>query len=282
MALERETTRRAVGFGILIAAFGVSFLAYGRMLTQRQNRRLVLEVADKTQALREQNGELARAYEAVEQASVTDPLTGLANRRFLTRHIDVDVGRAVRLWSDSEGTTPEEADLVFFILDLDHFKAINDQHGHAGGDAVLVQISQILERAFRDADIKVRWGGEEFLVVARFVDRNQASAMAERLRDAVASHPFRLSEEKVIRCTCSIGFAAFPLCTAKPRETGWETVVELADEGLYLAKASGRDGWAGYVSATEPPPAGPVFEWVKNAVAARALVRVQGGGLIET
>ncbi|MEO1573825.1 MAG: tetratricopeptide repeat-containing diguanylate cyclase [Pseudomonadota bacterium] len=276
MALERETTRRAIGFGLLIAAFGASFLAYGRIMTQRQNRLLVQEVAQKTQALREQHDELARAYDAVEQASVTDPLTGLANRRFLERHIDADVGRAIRMWSDDADATPAEADLVFFLVDLDYFKAINDQHGHAAGDAVLVQVSQLLGTVFRDADIKARWGGEEFLVIARFVTRDQASIIAERLREALAAHAFGLSDGQSIHCTCSIGFAAFPLCRARPGAVAWETVVELADEALYLAKASGRNGWAGYLSAAQPPPEGPVFEWVNDAIRQNTLVRVQG------
>ncbi|MEO0975279.1 MAG: tetratricopeptide repeat-containing diguanylate cyclase, partial [Pseudomonadota bacterium] len=167
LALEREQSRRLAGLSALLGLFVVAFLAYGRLNSHRQNRRLEREVATQTRTVVESHERLQQAYAAVDQASLTDPLTGLANRRFLDRHLGRDTHQA----SDAHSK-----DLVFFLVDLDHFKRINDRYGHAAGDTVLVAVSRLLEREFRASDYLVRWGGEEFLVVARFIDRREAPA----------------------------------------------------------------------------------------------------------
>jgi diguanylate cyclase (GGDEF)-like protein len=142
------------------------------------------------------------------------------------------------------------ADIVFFLLDIDHFKQVNDQYGHAAGDAVLVQMRQRLQEAFRQADYLVRWGGEEFLIVARATSRAQAPELAERVRAAVANTPFVLGDGTRLHKTCSVGFAAFPLATAWPTALEWPAVVDVADQALYAVKHNGRNGWLGAVEAT--------------------------------
>jgi diguanylate cyclase (GGDEF)-like protein len=165
---------------------------------------------------------------------------------------------------------------VFLLLDLDHFKSVNDTHGHAAGDAVLIQTAAVLRATFRAADYVVRWGGEEFLVVARFVDRREAPELAEKLRAAVASHGFRLADGTLLRRTCSIGFAAFPFSVSQPRAVGWEEVVDAADRGLYAAKRSGRNGWVG-IEAGEAGDAEIAIRRLKEdpeAAVARREIRV--------
>jgi diguanylate cyclase (GGDEF)-like protein len=162
--------------------------------------------------------------------SITDPLTGLRNRRFLMQRIDEDVALARR----------QKTDLIFFLVDIDHFKAVNDELGHSAGDRVLAQMRERLEEVFRSTDYVLRWGGEEFLAVTRGSSRSDAPEIAERLRATIAAKPFVLDGGQLLPKTASIGFAAFPFSALT-----WMQVVELADQALYLAKKGGRNTWFG-------------------------------------
>jgi diguanylate cyclase (GGDEF)-like protein len=210
-----------------------------------------LRTLSATQAqLLEKNLELEQAYQALEEVSLTDQLTGLRNRRFFLQHVDADVAMSLRRYDDllrqgsGESETAPAKDLVFFMVDLDHFKQVNDRHGHAGGDAVLIQMQERLREVFRESDYMIRWGGEEFLVLARATHRDEAKVVAERIRHAVADREFVLPDGVRLHKTCSIGFACFPFLPSAPRLLNWSEVVELADQGLYLAKRSGRNAWA--------------------------------------
>jgi diguanylate cyclase (GGDEF)-like protein len=233
----------------VLAALALAALAYGayRLRVRRleaRGRALERLVGERTVSLAAANRDLAAAYARIEQASLTDPLTQLRNRRFLEQGIAADLELAVRRHEDGEGAAADGS-LIFLLLDLDHFKSVNDTHGHAAGDAVLVQTAELLLAACRASDHVVRWGGEEFLVVARFGDRRDAPALAEKLRAAIAGHPFRLADGTVLRRTGSLGFASFPFAPRLPRAVGWQEVVAVADLGLYAAKHSGRDAWVG-------------------------------------
>ena len=207
--------------------------------------------------LQGKNLELEQAYKALEDVSLTDQLTGLRNRRFFLQHVDGDVGMSLRSYDAPLRCAPSERDqvpgkdLVFFMVDLDHFKEVNDRHGHAAGDAVLVQMQERLREVFRESDYLIRWGGEEFLVLARATRRDDAKVVAERIRNAVARRPFLLPDGLALTKTCSIGFACFPFVPAEPRLLGWSDVVELADQALYVVKRSGRNAWAGIYSTDE-------------------------------
>jgi diguanylate cyclase (GGDEF)-like protein len=210
-----------------------------------------LRTLNETQAqLLEKNVELEQAYRALEQVSLTDQLTGLRNRRYFLQHVEADVAMSLRHYDNSQHLPDSEAagpnkDLVFFMVDLDHFKQVNDRYGHAAGDAVLVQMQERLREVFRESDYLIRWGGEEFLALARATHRDDARLVAERIRAAVADRPFVLPDGVRLQKTCSVGFACFPFLPAQPRLLNWSQVVELADQGLYLAKNRGRNGWAG-------------------------------------
>jgi diguanylate cyclase (GGDEF)-like protein len=182
--------------------------------------------------------ELRDAYARIEEASLTDALTGLRNRRFIQQTVDTDAADVRRLHADGEGPSGR-ADLLFLLLDLDHFKQVNDVHGHAAGDAVLAQVANILRGLFRTGDHVARWGGEEFLVVARFTDRTRGPELAEKIRAAVEAHVFRLPDGTELRKTCSIGFAAYP--NADPGS--WQAAIGVADAALYRAKREGRNRW---------------------------------------
>jgi diguanylate cyclase (GGDEF)-like protein len=236
--------------------------AYGAIALD--NARAYQQVAATQAQLLEKNLELEQAYKALEEVSLTDQLTGLRNRRFFLQNVDADVAMSLRGYETgihrelTECDLQAQNDLVFFMVDLDHFKEVNDRYGHAAGDSILVQMQERLREVFRESDYVIRWGGEEFLVLARATHRDDAAGVAERMRRAVAERDFELPDGGRLSRTCSIGFACFPFLPEQPRLLSWSQVVELADQGLYVAKRSGRNAWAALYS-TESTRAEGVF-----------------------
>jgi diguanylate cyclase (GGDEF)-like protein len=207
---------------------------------RRRSARLERTVAERTAALE-------TAYRRIEQASLTDPLTQLHNRRYLEQAIQADFELATRRMYE---TPPlDDADLILFMLDLDHFKSVNDHYGHAAGDAVLVQTAEVLKRCLRASDHVVRWGGEEFLLVARFVNRREGPMLAEKIRAAIAAHAFQLPCGTVLHKTTSIGFACYPFAPGQPTPATLDTLQRMADTALYAAKRGWRDAWVGVAPA---------------------------------
>lgn len=184
--------------------------------------------------------DLLKAKRRLEDASFTDALTGVRNRRFLLDFIDGEVKSV--LSHDSE---LGNHNLLFLMIDIDHFKQVNDTYGHPVGDAVLVQFSNLMSAACRKSDTLVRWGGEEFLVVCRDSDDTYPAKLAERLRSQVAENEFDIGEGRVLKCSCSIGFAGFPFYPPFPGYFGWSQIIDMADQALYIAKKSGRNAWVG-------------------------------------
>lgn len=224
-----------------------------RVLEERVRERTA-ELEALSAALQEKSRALEEKSLALEDLSLSDPLTGLRNRRFLAQHIEADVAMTLRrheAQARQGGVLPEDADLVFFLIDIDHFKDINDRFGHAAGDRLLRQMRDRLRQVFRDTDYLVRWGGEEFLIVARGSPRSHAPELAERMRALVAEKPFVLDADGlVLHKTCSIGFACFPLSPQHPRALDWNRTVDVADAMLYAVKRGGRDGWMGVLQAS--------------------------------
>ncbi len=183
--------------------------------------------------------ELKRANRVLQESSTTDPLTGIRNRRFLMSSIQGDVAQCLRNYAENENVS--ERDLIFYVIDLDNFKKVNDQHGHDAGDRVLIEASRRIGSAIRNSDLLVRWGGEEFLVVSRFTDRRQAAILAERVLDALRLKPFAVGGDEVVHQTCSIGWAAFPWIEEDAGAVGYDDVLKYADRGLYRAKKAGKN-----------------------------------------
>jgi len=209
---------------------------------------IALDNANAHRDLQETQKKLRQALLELEDASLTDPLTGLRNRRFLAQNIEADVALSVRSYQEcaADGIAQsKDGDLLMFLVDLDHFKQVNDKYGHAAGDAILVQIKQRLQQVFRDSDYLIRWGGEEFLIVARNTSRERAEELAERVRTVVAAESFDLEGGVSLYQTCSIGFACYPFVTEQPKAIGWQDVIDIADIALYIVKYAGRNGWAG-------------------------------------
>ena len=248
-----------------------------RLLRHRQ-RDLEHKVRQRTAELEALHRTLEQKSAELQMSSVTDPLTGLHNRRFLSDHIEQDLAASLRRRQETlaAGGQPLDTDNVFLLLDIDAFKRINDRHGHAAGDAVLVQFGARLRSVLRESDYLVRWGGEEFLAVARDTDRVRAEELAERMRAVVAATPFRLDDGHELAVTCSIGFACLPFEPDRPMARSWQQVVNLADRGLYAAKRAGRDAWVGVHAATTGPAVGPRADAGLRVSSNRALDDVAG------
>ena len=166
--------------------------------------------------LRARNAELDRV-------SRIDMLTNIYNRRHLDEHLRAVISAARR----------HDRTVGVLIVDIDHFKNVNDEHGHLAGDAVLREVAARLQQAMRTEDALGRWGGEEFLAVLTDTPPEGVRVMAERLRQVVAAAPFTLDDGSQIRVTVSVGHT-------NGREDA-EVLVHRADDALYVAKAEGRN-----------------------------------------
>ena len=221
-----------------------------RMRRLRQRRaELERAVAERTRELAASREELERKNDELAHLSLTDPLTGLKNRRYAWEFLAQEVARVNREWNNATHGTQPEGRLVFFLMDVDLFKSINDLHGHEIGDRILIEAAERVREATRISDVAVRWGGEEFLVVARDLPPSEWSAFATRLRNAIAKPSYLPSAEiGTVGCTASLGYAAYPFHPTL--ELGWQQVLRLADLALYAVKQCGRDADLG----VEPGP----------------------------
>ena len=232
-----------VGSGIAAAAFLLLALRLGKVA--RANRRLEAQAESLARELEKTSRTLREALMAIENENFTDPLTDLHNRRYLSAVIQADVAKVLQAYRDPGSGAPESRDLVFLMVDLDHFSLVNEYHGSAAGDQMLVAVARTLRRIFHESDAVIRWGGEEFLVVVRDATRSRASEMAERIRRAMADERLETPKGEILQWTCSVGFAVFPFQAEDHSWMGWDRVVEVSGACLAVAKKSGRNAWVG-------------------------------------
>ncbi|MFH2060096.1 MAG: GGDEF domain-containing protein [Pseudomonadota bacterium] len=225
----------------------ISAISKAKILELLQAEKEKTERALKTTQAANKNLEIAR--KELEEMSLTDPLTKLRNRRFLSTFIHREISKTNRKYNKRHTTSVSKKlndnDLVFFMLDIDHFKWVNDTFGHNSGDRVLEQIGQLLIQTCRESDILVRWGGEEFLIVYLNSNFDYAPILAERIRITLQNHLFELGSNQTIKRTCSMGFACYPFIPSDPRALDYEQVISIADRCLYISKMSGRNAWVG-------------------------------------
>jgi diguanylate cyclase (GGDEF)-like protein len=206
-------TQGALDAGSAIAAFYVvAAIALRLFMTSREREQIAVALEA---SLHEQ-----------ERIANTDELTGLRNRRFADRRLQE------RSADDRDGT-PE---LGVLVLDLDHFKEINDSHGHPVGDEVLRLTAARLAAASRPGDVVARYGGEEFLVILRDLPRDGLLSVAERFRASIAEAPFEAGADNPILVTTSVGAASMPVDAATMTD-----LLRIADRALYTAKSMGRN-----------------------------------------
>jgi diguanylate cyclase (GGDEF)-like protein len=188
--------------------------------------------------VRRANAHLKRTNIELKHQSSRDPLTGLYNRRYFLDAMHEEKTRALARADGTEAEAPADCGALF-LIDIDHFKHVNDAHGHGVGDQVLVMIAAQLREILRETDMIVRWGGEEFLAWLPDLKRSRLNEVAARLLAGIAARPL-LHQGAVIPVTVSIGYAPFPM--AGPGNTlGWERLLHLVDMALYMAKSHGRN-----------------------------------------
>lgn len=225
-------------------------LLFIRLRTARLNKRqLYLEeqVRLRTLTLEKTTKALEEKSAALAKASVTDPLTGINNRRFLDRNMPTEIPLTHRRYHGlaEDKLSIAGADLIFFLIDIDHFKKVNDQYGHQAGDLVLIEFTHRLKQLARESDYLVRWGGEEFLFVVRATSRELAAKLAQRICEQVEQEPFVINKNTELTLTCSVGFVPFPFCGHNPAAMTWLECIDIADKALYTAKYAGRNAWVG-------------------------------------
>ena len=181
----------------------------------------------RTQIRRHRYGlELRQSVTNTLALAVTDELTGLYNRRYFDRHLAVMLHKAQN----------QDRDMALMILDIDHFKAVNDTYGHDVGDAVLREFAGRLRRNIRGVDLACRFGGEEFVVLMPDTDFRQAELVAERVRQSIAERAFEVNAGRPLSVTVSAGAALNESAADTP-----ETLIKRADVALYRAKREGRN-----------------------------------------
>jgi diguanylate cyclase (GGDEF)-like protein len=227
--MQVSATEPAVRF-LPVALIGVPLVSGGRVeavLIEVRSAQMPFGAAERERLMALAPVAAAALQSAQEAAaaieeSLVDPLTGVGNRR----RMDAELGEVLA----EAGRRPTS----LIMVDLDHFKAVNDAHGHPAGDALLQGVAGILRDTVRPGDGVYRYGGEEFVVVLPRTEEEAAADVAERLRAAIATREFEVGEAKSLRATASFGLAA----TTSNDPSG---LIARADAALYRAKESGRD-----------------------------------------
>jgi two-component system cell cycle response regulator len=207
-------TYKRVPLGVIVPATATAFTADQRSLIDLFLQGLGLALNN------------AVAHDRLQHLAALDPLTGIYNRRFGLGRLHEEFGRAVRI----------AAPLGVLMLDIDHFKAVNDTYGHLVGDKVLKSVCAIVRSSLREGDVLLRYGGEELLAVMPAASTEDLRHMGERLRRTVEDSSVS-DGQRTVRVTLSAGGAAYPNQTVEHEEG----LTRLADEALYQAKESGRN-----------------------------------------
>lgn len=172
--------------------------------------------------------ENARLQEHIKQVGLRDPLTGVNNRRFFDQRIEEEINRAQR----------NKTSLSCLFIDLDHFKRINDKHGHQAGDLVLKHTAHILDDSMRTSDVLARYGGEEFVCLLADTSSDDAKDFAERIREKIADTDFHVTSSTTLNITLSVGLATLDTNSGVHNS---KQLIHAADQAVYAAKVSGRN-----------------------------------------
>lgn len=195
-------------------------------------------------AARKANSKLKVANKQLEFHSLRDPLTALLNRRAIQEKM------AKRSPTERRATNNAYPDALI-LLDVDYFKRINDNLGHAAGDAVLKVLSERLLRASRATDMVVRWGGEEFLIFLNNMDPEKLPELTERVLTIIAETPIEF-EGQIIPVSATAGFISLPFADVSETELNWEKALQIADMALYIGKVHGRNRAYGITGLKAP------------------------------
>ncbi len=238
---------------------------------QRDREAAIIALLESRRVLEERNIEIEARKQQLEQLNrelsvsvVTDTLTGLHNRRFLRSFLERPQVEILTRSAGIERRRVRDQGLTFFLLDLDHFKRINDEFGHDSGDAVLIEVAQRLRQFIRNGDAILRWGGEEFLLVAKDADNQTATKLARRMLKVISCDPIRIGHGKTVVITASIGFAPMPFPAPFGARFSVDQVIGLADAAAYLSKHAGRACAHGVMPILGAAPLDPINEAIAS------------------
>ncbi len=230
------TTEAMLAALLLLAGVAALSIRQGRV-RKRLNQALALKNAE----IETQHRDLVRLNDTISQQNEEDALTGLRNRRFGQAWLERLASAHLQARRQGNPLMPA----LVMLLDIDHFKQVNDRHGHEAGDHALMHVAEILRDCSRQSDILVRWGGEEFLWVCPGTPISEAEHLFARVRERLRQTPLVLRGER-LHLTLSMGFSLFPLW---PGTTGdWAFCLRMADTALYRSKTAGRDRWTGLIA----------------------------------
>ena len=216
--------------------------------------------------VRNANQQLRQANDQLAYNSLHDPLTGLLNRRSLHEFMQKRTEQGERRQLPTASTDG------FILLDIDYFKHINDHHGHAAGDAVLIEIGQRLKQLTRQGDMVLRWGGEEFLIVLRNLNQTALTNFTNRALQVIGSTPVPYQNSS-IPVTASAGFLTLPFAGVDESQLNWEKALKLADMALYMGKVHGRNRGYGLVALHRP------YDELKNQLETDLSLPIEQGQL---
>ena len=226
--VDEDAHERAESERIHVREITFGSMVMGRLAVMGPDAPFDHGVGDLVGLLGRELGGAVRMTTLVEQANrlaTTDPLTGLMNRRAFSNTLTAEAARAERCG----------ASLSVLLLDIDHFKSINDRYGHPTGDAVIAQLGESIAAVVRPYDSIARWGGEEFVVLLPNADSDNAAIVAERIRQQIERLSVTAVSGEIVRFTASVGVAT------RVRHESHEALIERADQAMYLAKTSGRN-----------------------------------------
>ena len=201
-------------------------IAEGPAALREEERSLLLNVAHQVSVLLENR--------SLQQSTRVDPLTRLFNRGYMIDRLKEEITRTSRTGRP----------FTFLMLDVDHFKSINDTYGHPAGDEILYSLAAYLKRSCRASDAICRYGGEEIGMILADTAAEGAKVFAENIRQGIAALPFAAPDRDPIRITASLGFAQYD----GARDLNPEEIIKRADEALYVAKNEGRNRWRAFES----------------------------------
>lgn len=231
--LESKTAfDEKIQYLLILLLFGLFIILFLMVKSWRYRGQVNRVLIDKNQRIHKQHQKLTKLNTQLKTQSEIDTLTGLKNRRYITQMI---VEESVR-------NKTSQNHWALIIIDIDDFKQINDEFGHQAGDEVLVRFSQCLQKTKGKKDVVARWGGEEFLWLARTKPDQRAKDHCDRLQSNLQK--MRWINDSDTTLTCSMGFSSFPLINLCFED--WEAALKLADHALYHAKNSGKNQWFGF------------------------------------
>ncbi len=209
---------------------------------RKKNKSLSAEIVSLKDSLNSAQG-------TIDKLTYSDALTGLYNMGFADIRIQEEVDLVLRDYQAN--AEKKAAELVFFMVQLDKFSGIAEHYGEDASDTTLVQLAEVLRQSFRNSDLLFRWGKSHCLVVARGLHRRQANYLAERLREKVRAHCFKMAVGIELRLSCSIGYAPLPIWTIDPAALSWQQTVEVTARICHSVSKTGGNAWFG-IEAKNP------------------------------